>query len=176
MSKESGNKGKVFIIIGGTGTGKSTFTEFNFVKNNSPVLLYDVNNEYPDIEPDKTGKKRRCKVSPMDCTIEQFIRMAKFRENTNIIYEEATGFFNFRASSEMMQRIVAKRHGNNNYIFIFHSVKQVPKDLFEMVDYIILFKTKDIIADVEKKRPELIEPFKDLKKDRNKYAKKIIKL
>lgn len=174
MAANDLNKGKLILIIGDTGTGKSTFAENVFIKGTQPVLIYDVNNEYPNIKLDNTGKSKQCKVNSLDCDISDFIEFSKFRKNTNILFEEATGFFRFRANGEMMKRLISKRHGNNNYIFIFHSIKQVPKDLFELSNYIVLFKTKDIEKDIESKRPELLPYFRTLKASKNKYLKTII--
>lgn len=175
MAKIDGNKGKLIVVIGDTGTGKSTFVENVFVNTNSPVIVYDVNNEYPALELDNKGILSRCKVNSLDVDINAFIAMGMYRKNTNIIYEEATGFFRFRANADMMRRLISKRHGNNNYVFIFHSIKQVPKDLFEICNVIILFKTKDIEKDIEQKRPELLPYFHILKKAK-KYSRAIIKL
>lgn len=175
MSFETRNKGNLILIIGMTGTGKSQFNEKTFLNGNGPVMVYDVQDEYSNLKEDNSGKIARCKVNPTEIDINGFIKLSGIRVNTNIIYEEATAFFQFRANGEMMKRLISKRHGNNNYIFIFHSIKRVPKDLFELTNYIVLFKTNDLITDVERKRPELIAPFKALKASRNKHDFKLIK-
>lgn len=167
-------KGKTFIVIGMTGTGKSTWVRDNCL-GNSNYLIYDVNNEYRDVEESKTGKESQCRISSMKVDFELLENIIMKRRNSNIIIEESTGLFRFRASSNVMKILINKRHTNNNYIFLFHSVKQVPKDLFELCNFVVLFKTNDLEVDL-KKRPELMMPFFRNKRSSNQFVHEVIKL
>ena len=62
--------------------------------------------------------------------------------------------------------LVRKRHQNNTVVLLFHSLRSIPVYIFELSNYLILYKTADRENLIEKKFdafPEIIETFKKLK-------------
>jgi len=130
---------KTFAIIGGTGQGKSTFIkEVLLSRIKGAKMVYDVNNEY------KTGK-------PL-LTMPDFLNNAKKATKTAIVFEEATMFFSNRGYNDvLMDILVRKRHTQNVVILVFHSLRAAPKYVLDMVDTIVMFKTKDLQNEVYQK-------------------------
>ena len=155
------------LVIGHTGQGKSSFVK-NFIKGKN-CLVFDINNEYQDLETDV--KKPRAKFIGLPA---EFIETCFKRRNTNLIFEEATGFLRGAVNMKLQKLIIEKRHKNNNLLFIFHSINRVPPVIYEICNYIILFKTNDQENTILNKYPMLIKPFRELKKA-PKFSHKVIK-
>jgi hypothetical protein len=55
-------------------------------------------------------------------------------------------------------------------LFIFHALDQIPTDILYYIDFIVIFRTKDNLAKVEKKFsdfPQIIQAFKDVQEKTN---------
>lgn len=128
---------KSILIVGMTGTGKST--EAMKVLKQFPdqkKLIYDVNNEYG------TGS-----LPSMDTFLEE----ATKANDSIILFGEATIFFSNRGRSDkVVNLLVRKRHTRNVIIFIFHSLRTVPAYIFEMTDHLYLKRTNDTPQRVKK--------------------------
>ncbi len=126
--------GTCFINVGGTGTGKTTYT-MRFLKRlpmDTNLLIHDINNEYSEYH-DKGYLHAN-----------DFLALAVACINTVIICEEATIFFNNKGMSEQLQEVlVRKRHTNNIIIMNFHSLRTVPRYVYDLTNYVIVHKTKD---------------------------------
>jgi hypothetical protein len=157
----------LILNIGMTGEGKTTWTK-NFIKGKN-CLVFDINNEYQDLPTD--WKQKRGRFIGIH---EDFIQICQIRKNTNLVFEEATGFLQGGISKDLQKLIIAKRHQKNNLIFIFHSINRVPPALFEMCNYVVLHKTADIEKQVEKKNPKLISAFRKLQRSPQ-YSEIIVK-
>jgi DNA helicase HerA-like ATPase len=123
------------IIVGGTGTGKSTFVKnlLKKVKNKGTIFIYDVNNEYKEYYPYK-----------FDPDYEGFTDKIVKIEKAIIVFEESTIFLNNRScNANIVDMLIRKRHINNYYIFVFHSLRSVPRYIYEYSNFITLFKTSD---------------------------------
>lgn len=172
----------LILIIGGTGQGKSTFVNKNLLKNDikknqfnkdvfclssnsRPQYIFDINNEY--ILPDDS--QIRTHMRNVRCDDKTFIRNCAQIRNTNIVFEDASGFLRGKQSKEMARLIVARRHANNNYIILFHSINRVPPELMEYCNYLILFKTGDNLKDIDIKfrNPEINKMFLTLQDKKN---------
>lgn len=156
---------KTFLIIGHTGRGKSTKVKEILSGLYCDKLIYDVNNEH------NTGK-------PLP-NINDFLTLAKKKVNTAIVFEEATIFFSNRGrSEEVIDLLVRKRHTNNIIILLFHSIRSVPNYIFELIDYIILFKTNDnekLIHDKFKDNEEFIKLYNTVNQDIDFFFNKLLK-
>lgn len=149
--------GKLYLIIGFAGSGKSTLTRK--LINHKNQLIFDVNNEY------KLPFDNKLPQSRFIGDYDEFVEVSEKKKNTFVVFEDATGFFSGRVNTKTMRAIVKRRHQNNNYLFLFHSIHQVPKGLFLHANYLAIFKTNDIIEDVLKKFPKLEETFKRVNSD-----------
>lgn len=130
---------KALAVVGQTGSGKTTFVKNTLATlGNAPKFIYDVNAEYytkknlPDFE--------------------KFLQIVNTKENSVIVFEEATIFLNNRsANSEIIRMLVRKRHANNFIILVFHSLRSVPVYITDLINYLVLFKTNDRATLVEQK-------------------------
>lgn len=155
-------KGYCVICIGGRGKGKTTFIQ-KAIKG-KPNFIFDVQNEYSDGFNPCGHFDRKLFLSEAD----QFI-------NTNIVFEEATGFFKGRTPEMLDRLMLSVRHTGNNLFFVFHTIQAVPPSIINMVNYIVLFKTADQQYNVIKAKYPLLWPyFVDLHRSKENYKKHII--
>lgn len=135
--------GKAFLIVGGTGRGKTSFIAKCLTKvNRNAIALFDVNNE-PVYKPFITG--------PLP-TIEEFTEKTARLSNAVIVYEEATIFFSNRSSNDFLRSIlVRKRHTCNTVFLVFHSLRTIPRYVYDLCNYVVLYKTNDSRSLVEGK-------------------------
>lgn len=126
------------IVVGGTGSGKTTFVKTKIVKNyNGPKFIYDVNNEYE---------------GGLMMDIDKFIGIGKALSNHLIIIEEATIFFSNKGDNkELAHILVTKRHRSNVIVLCFHNLQAVPVNILNMCDLMVLMKTNDNPRIVETK-------------------------
>lgn len=136
----------LFLIVGHTGQGKSTWVN-EFIKDKRQYV-FDVNNEYKHLAPDL---KYYPFMRNVDLDIKRFLSISERLESTNIVFEDATGFFRGRQSPLLIKQIVKKRHSKNNFLILFHSINRIPPELLEMCNYIVLFKTNDNLETIEQK-------------------------
>ena len=156
----AGGNAKTFIVVGGTGEGKSEFIKKNLIPKfrEFPKFIFDPNNEYTQFDNQVLEFPR----------IDEFISIAQKATNSLILFEEATAFFNNRiVGQNMIELLVRKRHANNFYIIVFHSLRSIPVQLFEFTNYLILYKTNDradMVMSKYKDNPEIIEAFQKIQK------------
>ena len=171
----------LILIVGGTGQGKSYYTntrllfnevrkingkDFYFVSPKSKrQYIFDINNEY-NLPPDNTTAPFMRHVA---CDDKIFIQNCKTLRDTNIVFEDASGFLRGRQSREIARLIVQRRHSNNNYIILFHSINRIPPELLEYCNYLVLFKTGDNLKDIDLKfrNPLINSMFLTLQKAKN---------
>lgn len=134
--------GKGIIVVGGTGMGKTTFNKNCLRQVSKDVInIYDVNNEYPEFLPENYVLPKFHEFCAHATTLRQCI----------IVYEEATIFLSNKGSNEMLiEQLVRKRHTENTYFLVFHSLRAVPKYLLSLCNIIVLHKTNDPLDIVEK--------------------------
>ena len=160
---------KCIIIVGNTGTGKTTEARrLMRAVGSMEKYIYDVNNEYKDIR------------GAVFCEFKEFLAEAKHKENTCILFEEATIFFSHSNSTETIKNIlVRKRHTNNLLIFNFHALRQVPLFILDFANYIIIGKTNDLESRVSAKfadAPKIYTAWQDAQEDEDRYVKIHVKL
>lgn len=129
------------IIVGATGTGKTTEVKSR-ISNVNPanLMIYDVNNEYQDFYNKPFGD------------FKDFAAEARAATNKVIVFEEATIFLNNRSrDNQLVDILVRKRHTNNMIFLNFHSFRTIPRYIYDLSNYIILFKTNDSVELIEKK-------------------------
>lgn len=178
---------KLILIAGGTGAGKTTFankllfnkkvnyyglTKYQTTPQSKKQYIFDINNEY---------------LLPEDFTIQPFFRHTKADQKYfisvikkltgfNILFEDASGFLRGKQSAELIRLIVARRHQQNNFIILFHSINRIPPELLEYCNLLIIFKTGDNLKDVENKfnNPKINNAFSEVSASKNKYFYKIV--
>lgn len=161
----------LMLVIAATGQGKTTFVKS--IIENKPHFVFDVNGEY-DLPENATLWQSKFIGSPDD-----FLAAAANKTGgTWCVFEEATGFLQGKQTDEMRKFIVAKRHpqatGGRKIIMVFHSIRSVPPFLFDLADFIVLFRTGDDVSEVKRRRAKLLPVFQELQRS-PKYSKRIIK-
>lgn len=136
----------LILVIGHTGQGKTTWLK-KFIEGKR-AYVFDVNNEY-NYPTDKGPVFAQ--MRHVDADVKKFLQISEGLKNTNIVFEDATGFLRGRQSPDTMRQIVKKRHTGNNFIILFHSINRVPPELMEMANYLILFKTNDNLEAIDNK-------------------------
>ena len=152
----------LILIIGHTGQGKSTHAKKLLLSIKKSAFVFDVNDEYKTFE----------RVTDGD--FNAFLTEAETRTDTNFIFEEATGYLSGRTGEKIKRIVINKRHKRNNYIFLFHSIADVPPFIYRLSNYIVLLKTADIEETVKQKEPKLLNAWRKLQ-IAPKYSKVIIK-
>ena len=150
-------KGAAYIVCGATGMGKSSFVK-KIVSSvhEGARLIHDVNAEYTDLYKGKFHDD-----------FEDFARLTTTVKKSLIVYEEATAFISNRGGNKHLRKVlVAKRHDCNLIFLVFHSLRSIPRDLYDLCNYVVLFKTSDDIKLVEGRfeNPKLTQAFLQLQK------------
>ena len=130
-----------FLVVGGMQTGKTTYVKTKIIPKYPNVLVYDVQNQYPELPSWKREKKGRFRISPIEMNFQQFVKLGQALTGFLFVYEEATQFMRGQISPEMDANIVGKAHTKNRFLFFFHSWRKTPPSLIEFCDYIIQFNT-----------------------------------
>jgi hypothetical protein len=175
-----------YIVIGAPGQGKSEFTKQAI--QGKRCWVFDVQNEYgprtkykgqaPLLLSDNPNAER-ARYVPKDMRIrsdaQKFMEMAFQKKDTNVIFEEATIFFQGRMDDMVKTLMVNRIHTGNAYYFVFHSINSVPPRIMEMCNYVVLHKTLDEDYIVQYKYSRLFHHFLDLQPMAD-GSRKIIKM
>lgn len=141
----------LILYIGHTGMGKTTRVKKALKASKKNKYIFDVNNEYNDYNRE------------IDADFRKFMDTAKTLTDSDIVFEDATGYLTGKTADEMRKLIVAKRHTRNNIIMLFHSISSVPPFIFQLANWIVLLKTSDELKTVKTKKENLINPFMKLR-------------
>ena len=147
-------RGKVFIVVGARGNGKSHFVKRTTQHvHESRFRVYDVQGEYYDYDDDEL-------LPDMD----EFLQEVLFMRESVIVFEEATVFFSNKGCDKKIKKLlVGARHNKNTVFLLFHSIRSIPLELYELTDYVVIFNTLDIEEIVEKKHSLLYQRWKKVR-------------
>lgn len=157
--------------IGRRGCGKTTTSKqlLELRPKNMPVIIYDINKEYEKYYPE-----------PFEDFEVFLIRISDEKvRHTYILIEEATIFFSTASNFEEMRNVLVRaRHTGNIIQLNFHSFRSVPKNIYELLDYVIVFKTNDSLKSVTDKfdNPAVIKAFQDAQASEDKYFNRTVSL
>lgn len=159
------------IMVGRRGCGKTTLSRQLLSKRpkRMPVLIYDINHEYADVYPEPFEDFDIFLVKIADENVRR----------TYILIEEATIFFSTHSRfEEMMNVLVRARHTGNIIQLNFHSFASVPKNIYHLLDYVIVFKTNDMENNVRDRfdNPAVIKAFFDARNSDDKHFSKTVTL
>lgn len=159
------------ICIGRSGCGKTTLTKkmLDARPSGMPVMVYDINNEYFEYYPEP---------------FEDFdIFLAKLSgENIKhhyLIIEEATIFFSTHSNYMDMKNILVRaRHTGNIIQLNFHSFSSIPKGIYNLLDYVVIFKTNDNEKSITDRfdNPEVLKAAMEARQSEDKHFYKAVRL
>ncbi len=159
--------GKLFIVIGAPGQGKSPYTQK--IIEGRRCWVFDINNEYGSrtkypgqIPINLSTNPNELRSRFVGDDIKAFRDACFKKRDTICVFEEATAFFRGAMQADTMRLIIGKLHTGNTYVFLFHSINRVPPAIMEMTDYVVLFKTLDEDDTVMRKYSRLSQHFFDL--------------
>ena len=135
-----------------TGQGKSTYLKKLIEESGRRAMIYDVNNEH--------GQGRKLE------DFNDFLTRATKVKGHLIAFEEATIFFSSKSSDKQMRELlIRKRHTNNLIVLLFHSIRSIPIDIFDFVNYYVLFKTNDreALLRTKYKESQILDDYLSLK-------------
>ena len=163
--------GIAYILIGRRKTGKTTMSKKLLAERpkNMPVMIYDINKEYTKEYPQKF--------------VDFEVFLSKITDesvkNTFILIEEATIFFDTSSRFDEMKNVLVRaRHTGNIIQCNFHSWLSVPRNILNLLDYVVVFKTNDQIQTLKGKydNPDLLAAFDEARKSKNEYFNKTVSL
>lgn len=135
---------QLIILVGCPGAGKTHKAKSLIEKANPDACyLFDVNAEY--------GKKYKQWYTQLDGDIDEFVTHIRRVTNGIILIEDATGFLPVNSRNNLFVRCLqGRRHTNNTYILLFHSMQDIPKYILRFCNAIFIFKTLDRFDYVQK--------------------------
>jgi hypothetical protein len=152
---------KAFVLTGETGRGKSS-EAVRLVNSFSQkdLYVYDHQGQWRDF------KRLKIKGVP---TMDEFVDIVSKVVNSVIVFEEATVFFknNKGRMDKIINLLISSHHRQNVVIFLFHSLRSVPVDIMDHVQFIRLYHTNDratLIKAKFKDDPDLLRVFLDVKR------------
>ena len=159
---------KTIIVVGGKGTGKTTFVKER-IKNvpKNLLLIHDPNKEYTEF------------YNEPFLSANEFVNKASKTTNTVIVLEEATIFFSNRGNDQKLTEILVRtRHTNNTVFLNFHSLRAVPRYIYDLCNYIVVHKTNDSEKLVESKFTDqnLTDIFLEARNSPNLHYEKIYEI
>lgn len=163
--------GLASIMIGKRGCGKTTLSKkfMDERPKKMPVLVYDVNNEYKSYYPED--------LQDFD------IFLAKLTSDdirhTYLLIEEATIFFSTVSNYQDMKNLLVRaRHTGNIIQLNFHSFQSVPKGIYNLLDYVTVFKTNDNEKSVTDRfdHPGVLAAYKEAIASKDEHFYKTVKL
>lgn len=156
----------VATVVGGRGTGKSTFIRQKLV-NPYPkkVLIYDinVNRKFSDIEEipiqaleewnsnTKATYKNRIVNSDFKMCLKEFLKL----KNCLLVLEDTTKYVGSVLPKDVKTLMLETKQTNVDLILTFHSYRRMPPDVFDFSNMLEVFATNDNdISDFEGKISE----------------------
>ena len=153
---------KLFLFIGGTGSGKTTLVQSKLkLLPSHKKYVFDIQGQYKNF--DNTDYNN----------FKNFVSKIETAKNSAIVVEEATAFLKHHSvGAKFIEIILSKRHRNNIFFLCFHSLRSVPIDILDFTDFIFLKKTKEnptLLFSKFKEYPEILEAVKLVKQNTDKY-------
>ena len=170
----SDKQGMAIIFVGATNHGKTKFGVMPLLDElpNMPKLIFDLSpsQEYQ--------AKYNCnfkvnKDGDLDAQRDTFCKEAQKRDYHIIVFEDATAFFSNKGTNKAMNNLlVFKAHRNQIIILVFHSLRSIPVEIMDNVNYINMRKTGDRPSLIEGRYddwPEVYETYLDVDKNPDMY-------
>lgn len=142
----------VAVIVGGRGTGKTTFVKtITDVSPQPKVLVVDTFHHpayanWPQIDADSLHRWQSGKYHLSGSNTDYYLSaIEKNCRNTLIVFEDAAKYVNQNPQLEVKRICLDSKQRNNDVIFIYHSFAEVPKSFLRWIDFVTIFKTQEVI-------------------------------
>ncbi len=145
------------LNVGATGTGKTFFVVNKIIPNAKNIICFDLYaNEYDlnefyiinSIKQYKGGKARLIHNENMheeiNDLVSEMLKDLKKLKNTTFVFEDATIFLNSQRDETVKTLLINKRHYNMSYVWLFHTLSEIPPYIFKASTALRLGKTKDM--------------------------------
>lgn len=119
---------KVFCIVGGRGSGKTYFLEHALKPGNTFVFELVKTNRWNGYTKGFYEDYEAGKITMKDIA------------NKKIVFEDATSYVSSNMKSTLKKLIVYSKQCGSDVYIVFHSINIIPPFLWNLVNYIILFK------------------------------------
>ena len=143
---------QIIIIVGGKGTGKTTFALKLLGKSPKKTLIIDTLDhpayrQYPAITVDKLKlwKSGTYRIFTGDPVV-NMIECNKNVWNANIILEDAFKYLSFNMKKDEIKLFSDSKQHNQDIVIMFHALKQIPSYLATVADKLVIFKTNEQLA------------------------------
>lgn len=157
------NPHKIFLICGRKRSGKTVFaSKFLKANNKKTPLVYQsphdsTFNFLPLVTRPEKWLNTPARTSELFIEYEDFLQMAYRAKNSIIIFDDFTGYEDSRISLDFKRVISRNRHNGNTILIITHSLSDTPKKIFNFIDGVILFKTKENMIGNINRLPDFTE-------------------
>lgn len=133
--------GVVNVVIAKRHYGKSTYIKKELIAGIPlPQYIYDYRQEYYE--------------DGFSLSMDEFLNVVKTKKDCVIVFEEATAFFKGASSGLFMDILTGAYHNRNFIVLVFHSIRALPTDHLEQIDFIHCGKTKDRATTIYQKFKE----------------------
>lgn len=166
MTKNNGVFGEIWVLIGGRYTGKTTHM-LKMTKNIPNDRLFF--NEFHG-STWKDARRINRPYKPND----EFVEDCCKAKDSIFIFEDATALFRSVATNRMIFAMARSRDEGVTILLTFHSFRKTPDDILDMIDGMIIFKTRDQIADIKHKSddPRVSQAWQEVQASNDPHAKK----
>lgn len=139
----------VLLVVGGPGVGKTTFLKKVAQAHKKKVLIFDPVGDvqwesFPRMALGYLPAWRRGIKRVMEANTKEALQMISLHVwNALLIFDDATNYIDYFRDESILRIITLRRHRNIDSIFVFHSLKAVPTDLYKYSTHLLLFPTQD---------------------------------
>lgn len=113
---------KIYIIVGGRGSGKTTFLEKTIKKNSLIVQLF-FDDRYKDFQKIKYDDLKICNEI----------------KNRPLILEDSTQLISCNGTKLIRQLLISSKQLGSDIFLVFHSFQAIPPFMWTLFDKIIVF-------------------------------------
>lgn len=152
---------KITLVVGAPGCGKTTYIKTILSTIGRKALVYDINSEraymeYPKIQPADIARHTSGIARVYSENDKELLGIIdKQFYNGLVVFEDSTIYMQNATAPHIRSLLTNFRHRNRDYIFTFHSFRRIPPFLYEMSNYIAIFKTQDSPSHSSDKIPNL---------------------
>lgn len=143
-------KSKMVVVLGATGTGKTTAIKNVLRASERRALIISLDgSEWQGLPITELKTAQDFGFSDVRVHLwnpQRSLNMLKYFRNGIIIFDDCRGYFRANMSDELHQFLILMRHSNVDIFAIAHGFTEVPPVFFTFATDFILFKTLDSIA------------------------------